>query len=110
MSKQFRPWTIDEPMFLPAKVQDFVGAGHLARFVLNLVTESIDLTKITGTYGSERGQPPFNPVMMTVLLIYAYCCGVHSSRRRAWNGSISSALWVSTGPISAPSPSSASDI
>jgi transposase len=83
MSKQFRPWTIDEPMFLPAKVQDFVGAGHLARFVLNLVTESIDLTKITGTYGSERGQPPFNPVMMTVLLIYAYCCGVHSSRKIA---------------------------
>ena len=44
MSKRFRPWKIDEPMFLPAKVQDFVGADHLARFVLNLVTESIDLT------------------------------------------------------------------
>jgi transposase len=83
MSKRFRPWKIDEPMFLPAKVQDFVGADHLARFVLNLVTESIDLTRITGTYGSERGQPPFNPVMMTVLLIYAYCCGIHSSRKIA---------------------------
>jgi transposase len=83
MSKRFRPWKIDEPMFLPAKVQDFVGADHLARFVLNLVTESIDLRRITGTYGSERGQPPFNPVMMTVLLIYAYCCGIHSSRKIA---------------------------
>jgi hypothetical protein len=50
-------------MFLPAKVQDFVGADHLARFVLNLVTESIDLKQITGTYGSEP--------------------------RRAWNGWIS---------------------
>jgi len=83
MSKQFRPWKIDEPLLLPAMVQDFVGADHLARFVLNLVTESIDLTQITGTYGSERGQPPFNPVMMTVLLIYAYCCGIHSSRKIA---------------------------
>jgi transposase len=83
MSKRFRPWKIDEPMFLPAKVQDFVGADHLARFVLNLVTESIDLRRITGTYGGERGQPPFNPVMMTVLLIYAYCCGIHSSRKIA---------------------------
>ena len=83
MSKRFRPWKIDEPMFLPAKVQDFVGADHLARFVLNLVTESLELTQITGTYGSQRGQPPFSPVMMTTLLIYTYCCGIHSSRKIA---------------------------
>lgn len=83
MSKKFRPWKIDEPLLLPAMVGDFVGADHLARFVLNLVTESIDLTQITGSYGSERGQPPFNPVMMTVLLIYAYCSGIHSSRKIA---------------------------
>ena len=70
-------------MFLPAKAQDFVGANHLARFVLNLVTESLDLTQITNTYGSSRGQPPFNPVMMTALLVYAYCCGIHSSRKIA---------------------------
>jgi transposase len=83
MSKSFRPWKIDEPMFLPLTVQDFVGADHLAHFVLNLVRESIDLTPITGTYGSERGQPPFDPVMMTALLLYAYCCGIYSSRRIA---------------------------
>ena len=83
MSKTFRPWKIEEPLFLPPTVQDFVGADHVARFVLNLVRESIDLTQITGTYGSERGQPPFDPTMMTVLLLYAYCCGVYSSRRIA---------------------------
>jgi transposase len=83
MSKTFRPWKIDEPLFLPPTVQDFVGADHLARFVLNLVKEAIDLAEITGTYGSERGQPPFDPTMMTVLLLYAYCCGVYSSRRIA---------------------------
>ena len=33
-------------------------------------------------YGSEkRGQPPYNPRMMTKLLVYAYCVGVFSSRR-----------------------------
>ena len=76
MSKTFRPWKIDEPLFLPPTVQDFVGPGHLARFVLSLVREAIDLSKITGTYGSERGQPPFDPVMMTALLLYGYCCDV----------------------------------
>lgn len=83
MSKTFRPWKIDEPLFLPPTVQDFVGPDHLARFVLSVVREAMDLSKITGTYGSERGQPPFDPVMMTALLLYAYCCGIYSSRRIA---------------------------
>ena len=81
MSKRFRAWKIDEPLFLPAKVGDFVGEDHLARFVLNLVREDIDLTAITGTYGSERGQPPFDPTMVTTLLLYSYCCGIYASRR-----------------------------
>ena len=28
-------------------------------------------------------QPPFDPVMMTALLLYSYCCGIYSSRRIA---------------------------
>jgi transposase len=83
MSKTFRPWNIDQPLLLPAKVADFVGEEHLARFVLNLVQEEIDLCEITGTYGSVRGQPPYNPTMMTALLLFAYCNGVYSSRRIA---------------------------
>ena len=83
MSKTFRPWKIDEPLFLPATVHDFVAADHLARFVLSLVRDDVDLAKITGTYGSERGQPPFDPIMMTALLLYGYCCGLYSSRRIA---------------------------
>src|SRR5881398_1808648 len=83
MSKTFRSWKIDEPLFLPPMVGDFVAEDHLARFVLNLVRDDIDLAAITGTYGSERGQPPFDPTMMTALLLYAYCCGIYSSRRIA---------------------------
>src|SRR5260221_4997683 len=83
MSRTFRPWKIDEPLFLPPTVEDFVGPDHLARFVLSLVREAVDLARITGTYGSERGQPPFDPIMMTALLLYSYCCGIYSSRRIA---------------------------
>jgi transposase len=83
MSKRFRAWKIDEPLFLPATVQDFVGEDHLARFVLSLVGDDLGLAEITGTYGSERGQPPFDPTMMTALLLYSYCCGIYSSRRIA---------------------------
>jgi len=83
MSKTFRPWKIDEPLFLPPVVADFVAEDHLARFVLNLVRDEIDLAAIVGSYDSDRGQPPFHPVMMTALLLYSYCCGVYSSRRIA---------------------------
>ncbi len=83
MSKTFRPWKIDEPLLLPLTVADFVCESHLVRFVLSVVRDEIDLSQITGTYGSERGQPPFDPVMMTALLLYAYCSGVYSSRRIA---------------------------
>src|SRR2546428_9192676 len=83
MSKTFRPWKIAEPLFLPPTVQDFVGPDHLARFVLSVVREDLGLAVIPGTDGSERGQPPFDPAMMTALLLYAYCCGIYSSRRIA---------------------------
>ena len=83
MSKTFRPWTIDQPLLLPASVQDFVGEDHLARFVLALVLEHLELGEIEAAYASERGQPPFDPAMMTALLLYAYCNGVYSSRRIA---------------------------
>ena len=83
MSKTFRAWKIDQPLFLPPTVQDFVGKDHLARFVLSLVRDDVDLAEITGTYGSERGQAPFDPTMMTALLLYSYCCGIYSSRRIA---------------------------
>ena len=75
MSKTFRPWKIE--------VADFVAEGHLAPFVVSLVREAVDLTEITGSYGSERGQPPFAPLMMMALLLYCYCCGLYSSRRIA---------------------------
>src|SRR5271155_569331 len=83
MSKIFRPWTIDQPLLLPPSVQDFVGDDHLARFVLALVLEHLDLGEIEVAYVSERGQPPFDPTMMTGLLLYGYCNGVYSSRRIA---------------------------
>ena len=83
MSKTFRPWTIDQPLLLPPSVQDFVGEDHLARFILALVLEHLDLGEIEAAYASERGQPPFDPAMMTALLLYGYCHGVYSSRRIA---------------------------
>ena len=58
MSKQFRPWKIDEIQLLPPSVQDFVPKKHLARFILGLVRESLDLKEIKSSYPSTLGQRP----------------------------------------------------
>ena len=83
MSKHFRPWKIDQTQLLPPSVQDFVPEDHLSRFVVALVRESLDLGAITGSYASALGQPPFDPRMMTALLLNGYSSGIYSSRRMA---------------------------
>jgi transposase len=70
MSKTFRAWNIDQPLLLPLVVQDFVAPDHLARFVLALIVDELDLIEIVAAYSNEKGQPPFNPHMMTALLLY----------------------------------------
>jgi hypothetical protein len=61
MSKTFRAWKIDQPLLLPLAVQDFVAPGHLARFVLALIVDELDLIEIVAAYSNEKGQPPFQP-------------------------------------------------
>ena len=83
MSKDFRPWKIDEAQLLPPSVQDYVPKDHLSRLIVSLVRESLDLSAITGSYRSGLGQPPFDPRLMTALLLHGYASGIYSSRRIA---------------------------
>jgi transposase len=83
MAKRFREWNIDQEWLFPPSVHDFVPEGHLAHFVRQTVSEELDLRGILGSYSEERGYPPYHPVMMTALLLYAYCRGVYSSRHIA---------------------------
>jgi transposase len=83
MSKEFRPWKIDEAQLLPPSVQDYVPRDHLSRLIVALVREALDLSAIAGSYRSVLGQPPFDPRMMTALLLHGYASGIYSSRRIA---------------------------
>ena len=83
MSKHFRAWKIDEVQLLPASVQDYVASDHLSRLIVSLVRESLDLSAIESHYSSGFGQPPFDPRLMTALLLHGYASGLYSSRRMA---------------------------
>ena len=81
MSKTFRPYVPEQDLLLPPSVKDWLPDDHLAYFVSDLVDE-LDLSAIMSPYEvEERGFPPYHPVMLTKVLLYAYCVGVFSSRR-----------------------------
>jgi len=80
--KTFRRYVPEQALLLPPSLSDWVPEGHLARFVSDVVDE-LDLSKIESSYEEERGFPPYNPRMMTKLLVYAYATGTYSSRRIA---------------------------
>jgi transposase len=79
-TKVFRPWRPDQAALLPPSKRDYLGNDHLAVFLLDVVP-TLDLQPILDAYAEDRGQPPYDPRMLTVLLVYAYRQGISSSRQ-----------------------------
>jgi transposase len=81
MSRKFREWTPDQNQLFPPSPRDWLPENHLVYFLLDVSTQ-VDVTPVFEDYHSEKGgQPPYHPRMMLVLLLYAYCVGVFSSRK-----------------------------
>src|SRR5437016_4549793 len=81
MGKSYRPYYPDEDLLLPPSLRDWLPEKHLAYFVSDVV-DQLDLSAMEAVYGNEkRGQPLYDPVMMTKVLAYGVCVGVVSSRR-----------------------------
>lgn len=81
MRKSYRPYRPDEDLLLPPSLREWLPENHLAYFVSDVV-DNLDLSALDAVYGNEkRGQPPYDPLMLTKVLVYAYCAGVFSSRR-----------------------------
>src|ERR1700689_427827 len=81
MRKGYRPYLPEQDYLLPPSLSQWLPEGHLAYFVSDVV-DQLDLAPMHAEYGEERrGQPPYDPLMMTKLLVYGYCVGVYSSRK-----------------------------
>ena len=81
MGKRYRPYYPDADLLLPPSLRDWLDDDHLVYFVSDVI-DQLDLSAMDEVYGAEkRGQPPYDPQMMTKVLVYAYCVGVFSSRR-----------------------------
>jgi transposase len=82
MAKGYLPYNVDQRLLLPPDMRDWLPEGHLALFILDVVS-ALDLSEIHGYYNAkdERGRAGYHPAMMVALLVYAYCIGKPSSRR-----------------------------
>ena len=81
MRKGYRPYLPEQDLLLPPSLRDWLPEGHLAYYVSDVV-DQLDLSAIHAVYEKGmRGQPPYDPRMMTKVLVYGYCVGVFSSRR-----------------------------
>ena len=82
MAKTYRPYVPEQDLLLPPSLRDWLPEGHLAFFVSDLV-DQLDLSAITTVYeDEERGYPPYHPVMLTKVLVYAYSLLVPAHRDR----------------------------
>ena len=64
---------------LPRSLDEWLPEGHLARFVVEIVSQ-LDLTSIKASYVG-RGSRAYHPDMLLALLFYGYATGVFSSRK-----------------------------
>src|SRR3977135_2667277 len=81
MGKSYRPYHPDQEFLLPPSLREWLPENHLVYFVSDVV-DNLNLSALDAVYGDEqRGQPPYDPRMMTKVLVYGYCVGVFSSRR-----------------------------
>jgi transposase len=80
--KSFRPWQPEQTTLLPPSPRDWLSDDHQVYFLLDLVDE-LDLSQvlIPAQAKDPRGEKGFDPRMMTMLLLYAYCVGIVSSRK-----------------------------
>ena len=86
MNTRFRPYDPEQSYLLPPSPSDWLGEGHLAYFV----AEIVDTLEVDGFYaryeGDGRRNNPYDPRMLLKVLVYGYASGVFSSRKIAGRG------------------------
>ena len=79
MSRTFKTVDYEKTLDLTVSLREALPAGHLARFVVDLVAQ-LDLTRIYAQY-APLGGVPYAPEILLGLLLYGYVTGLFSSRK-----------------------------
>lgn len=79
MIQKFIPTNRDQQYLFPPSIQDWLPEKHLARFVVDIVSQ-LNLQPLAETYAG-KGFKAYHPEVIISLLFYGYATGVFSSRK-----------------------------
>lgn len=79
MIKKFIPTNRDQQYLFPPSIRDWLPEKHLARFVVDIVSE-LNLQPLADAYAG-KGHKAYHPEILLSLLFYGYATGVFSSRK-----------------------------
>jgi transposase len=85
-------------MMLPEDMRLWVRRDHFVWFVIDVI-EGLDTTALEAHCSPGKGRPGYDPRMLAVLLIYAYCQAERSSRRIEERCRTDAAFRVATGNL-----------
>ena len=83
-------------MMLPEDMRLWVDRDHLVWFLIDVIG-GLDTTALEALGKPGKGRPGYDPRMLAVLLVYAYCLGERSSRRIEERCRTDAAFRVATG-------------
>ena len=78
--KTFIEFDADQSFLLAKNPRDWIPRDHFVFFIEDTV-QKLDLSAIYASYKDGVGAPPYDPRMMTSILIYGYSRGIRSSRK-----------------------------
>lgn len=79
MIQKFIPTNRDQQYLFPPSIRDWLPEEHLARFVVDIVSE-LNLQSLADAYAG-KGHKAYHPEILLSLLFYGYATGVFSSRK-----------------------------
>jgi transposase len=85
-------------MMLPEDMRLWVGRDHLVWFLID-VAGGLDVTSLEALGRPGKGRPGYDPRMLAVLLLLAYCQGLRSSRKIEERCRTDAAFRVATGNL-----------
>ena len=72
-----------QQMLLPARIDEYVGENHPVR-AIDAYADTLDLGELGFShteYGTQAGQPPYDPRVLVKIYLYGYTNSIRSSRR-----------------------------
>ena len=78
---RFRDYSYEQTVFLPINFNKQILPGTFEYTLHNLIDKEIDLSLFyERVHNDETGAPAYDPAILLKIILFAYSCGITSSR------------------------------